>query len=178
MNPFLRVILIVLLPFSFVQKLDAMGKDSVLLRGLVYNDKNRVKNVEVNVFKDNELIKKVKAKTNRFRTYLPTHSKLTITISSEGYHTKSFIFDTNLPSNVAKIPDYSFDIDIFKEEELEGINTSFLDFPVGLVSYNEKKQEFIRNKKYSKQMKKAYLKLWGEAQSKAQERAGFDDSEE
>ncbi len=62
---------------------------------------------------------------------------------------------------------YEFDIDIFKEEELKHINTSFLDFPVGLVSYDRKKKVFLRNKKYTKRMKKAYLKLWAESQTTA-----------
>lgn len=174
--PIIRKILILLFFIStFSHLANAVGRDSVLLRGLIYNDKNRVKNIEVKIYMNNELIKVVKARTNRFRTNLPVNSRLTISVGAEGFHTKRFIFDTNLPSGT-KIPDYDFDIDIFKEEELAGINTSFLDFPVGLVSFNEKKGVFVRNKKYSKQMKKAYLKLWGEAQSK--ERAGFDKDDE
>lgn len=150
-------------------------RDSVQLKGMIYNNKNRVKNVIVNIYSQNKLIKNIHVKaSNRFVTYLPVNCMLTIEISAENYHTKRFMFDTNLPEGTKPIPKYDFDIDIFKEEELSDVNTSLLDFPVGLVSYDPKKKVFIRNKKYTKRMKKAYLKLWAESQAADRQGEGLD----
>jgi len=94
---------------------------------------------------------------------LPAQAVLTIEITAPNFHTKRFIFDTRLPTDIAKIPEYEFDMDIFSEEELAGVNTSLLDFPIGLVTYSEKKGKFLRNKNYTKKMKKRYLDLLDEA---------------
>ena len=140
-------------------------RDSIELNGMVFNNKNRVQGVVINVYNNNTLLKKVKVKsTNRFKTYLPVNAMLTIEITAPGYHSKRFMIDTKLPRDLKKMPKYEFDIDIFREEELRNVNTSILDFPVGLVEYDRKKKEFVRNKKYTKRMKKAYLKLWEESQ--------------
>lgn len=141
-------------------------KDSIQLKGSVYNNTNRIKGVIVNIYDKNELIKRVKVRSNnRFMTYIPKNSMLTIEITAEDYHTKRFIIDTEVPEGEKMPSKYEFDIDVFKETELAGVNTSFLDFPVGLVTYDKRKEEFIRNKKYTKKMKKKYLKLWAESQS-------------
>jgi len=150
-------------------------KDSVQLKGMIFNDKNRVKGVIINIYDYNKLIKTIPVKSsNRFITNLPINTIVTIEISAKDYHTKRFMFDTNIPNNLRPVPKYDFDIDIFKETELDGVNPSLLDFPVGLVSYNKKKKVFIRNKKYTKRMKKAYLKLWAEAQSANRQGKGLE----
>lgn len=99
---------------------------------------------------------------------------LTVEISAEGFHTKRFMFDSNVPSDLKAVPKYEFDIDIFKETEIDGVNPSLLDFPVGLVSYHKKKKAFIRNKHYTKRMKKAYLKLWAESQEVERQSKGLE----
>ena len=142
-----------------------IGKDSIELKGMVFNNQDRVKNVIIKVYANNKLIKTEQlGSSNRVRTNLPINAELTIEISAPGFHTKRFIFNTHVPNDIGRIPNYQFDIDIFKEEELAGVNTSILDFPVGIVEYDSRKEEFIRNKKYTKRMKKAYLDLWEEAQ--------------
>lgn len=150
-------------------------KDSLNLIGKVYNNNSRVRNVIINIYERNELFKTIHVKsTNRFTTNLPYNKKLTVEITAEDYHTKRFIIDSSIDFE-PKIPlKYEFDIDIFQEKELAGINPSFLDFPVGLVSYDKRKEEFLRDKKYTKQMKKTYLNFWAEAQSVDRQSEGLD----
>ena len=146
-------------------KTQPIGNDSIELKGMVFNNQDRVRNVIIKVYSNNKLIKTERlASSNRVRTNLPINAELTIEISADGYHAKRFIFNTHVPHDIRRIPNYQFDIDIFREEELAGVNTSILDFPVGIVEYDERKKEFIRNKKYTKRMKKAYLDLWEESQ--------------
>lgn len=152
----------------------AGSKDSVQLKGTIFNNSSKIKDVIVNIYDHNKLIKNIHVKSsNRFVTNLPINTLLTIEVKAPDYHIKRFMFDSNVPNNIKSIPKYEFDIDIFKESELSGINTSFLDFPVGLVSYDRKKKVFIRNKQYTKRMKKAYLKLWAESQSAGRQTEGL-----
>ena len=151
----------------------APANDSIQLTGMVFSNQDRVKGVVIKIYSNNLLIKTVKVRSsNRFKTNLPINSELTIEIWAPEHHAKRFIFDSHIPADLTIIPKYQFDIDIFKEKELEGVNTSILDFPVGLVYYDSKKKEFVRNKKYTKRMKKAYLDLWEEAQMS--ERSGLE----
>tara|TARA_R110002096_G_scaffold72174_4_gene172198 strand:+ start:47328 stop:47852 length:525 start_codon:yes stop_codon:yes gene_type:complete len=157
----------------FTNKSGASEKDSIVLTGLVFNNKDRVKNVVINIYNKNKLWKTVYVKSsNRFKTNLPLNETMTIEITAEKFYPKRFIFDTSVPNDLKSVPNYDFDIDIFSEKELEGVNTSFLDFPVGIVTYDPKKKEFERDIKYTKKMKKAYLKLWEEAQTN--DRASFE----
>ncbi len=143
----------------------AAKSDSLQLIGKVFNNKSVVRGLIVNVYQDNEKIKSVHVKnSNRFRLNVPYHSMLTIEITAPDFHAKRFILDSNVPKTVRNTLKYEFDIDIFKEEEIVGVNTSILDFPVGLVAFDEKKKIFKRDKKYTKRMKKVYLNLWNEAE--------------
>lgn len=140
-------------------------KDSILLTGKVFNNEERVTGLVINVYSENELIKVFHARSSHhFRLYLPKDKMLTILITAPNFHSKCFFFNTNLPSELKKMPSYRFDMDIFSEKELEGVNTSFLDFPAGIVKYHVKKKVFLRDKAYTKKMKKAYFKLLEEAE--------------
>jgi len=141
--------------------------DSLELKGMIFNDNSKVADVVVSIYNHNKLFKKIYVKSsNRFVTNLPLNTILTIEISAPDFHAKRFVIDSKVPEKLKKSQlKYEFDIDIFKENELKNINTSFLDFPVGLVSFDRRKKVFHRNKKYTKRMKKAYIKLWAESQA-------------
>lgn len=138
--------------------------DSVLLTGSIYNNRSTVKKAKINIYDNNKKIKTIEVKSsNRFKAYIPINSYITIEITAPEFHNKRFAFDSHVPADLKKIPSYEFDMDIFSEEELKGVNTSLLEFPIGLVDYNERKKEFLRNKEYTKKMKKRYLDLLEEA---------------
>lgn len=140
------------------------SKDSVMVTGSIYNNHDHIKNAVINVYDKNQLIKSIEVRSsNRFTANFPANAFLTIEITAPEFFNKRFIFDTHVPENLKELPKYEFDMDVFSQEELAGVNTSLLDFPIGLVSYNEKKGEFLRNKAYTKKMKKRYLELLDEA---------------
>jgi hypothetical protein len=150
-------------------------RDSIALTGKVFNDEIKVEHLVIKVYSENKLIKSQSIKSsNHFRVYLPKDQYLTIEIVAPKFHTKRFFFDSNVPSHLKKLPSYQFDMDIFSEEELEGVNTSFLDFPAGLVKYHPKKKVFLRDKAYTKRIKKSYFKLLEEAEMS--ERGSMKDS--
>lgn len=134
--------------------------DSILVSGKIFNNEEQVHKPTITVYNGNKVIKKVQfrsAKSMRF--YVPRNANLTIEIAAEKFHTKRFMFDTTVPKSLKRAPGYVFDMDIFTEDELSGVNTSILDFPIGVVRYNEKKKIFIRDKDYTKKMKKDTYKL-------------------
>lgn len=139
--------------------------DCVKIKGTIYNNKEKVSDLFINIYDRNVLIETVEVtSSNKFITRLPINSFLTIEITAPGFHTKRFIFDTTLPEDVKKIPNFKFDMDIFSEEEMAGVNTSLLDFPIGMVDYHPSKKKFLRNVNYTRKMKKRYLDLLEEAQ--------------
>lgn len=153
----------------------ASKKDSILLTGKVFNNEERVKGLIVRVYAENDLLKTEKIKSaNLFKLYLPKDHNLTIEISAPDFHTKRFFFDSHLPKGTKKLPGYKFDMDIFSEAEVANVNPSILDFPAGLVKYHPKKKIFLRDKKYTKEMKKKYFRLLEEA--KLSERGVLEDS--
>lgn len=163
----LKILSLFLLVFCLSVSSSALSskKDSILLTGKVYNNEERVTGLVVNVYKENELIRVFHAKSSHhFRLYLPKNEMLTIEITAPNFHSKCFFFDTNVPSELKRLPSYQFDMDIFSEKELEGVNTSFLDFPAGLVKYHPKKKVFLRDKAYTKKIKKAYFQLLEQAE--------------
>lgn len=148
-------------------------EDSILLEGSVFNNETKVENAIIRVYINNKLYKSVKvSRSNKFKTNLPFNQMLTIEIAAPGFHSKRFMMDTNVPESEKSRMRYTFDMDIFSEEEMKGVNTSLLDFPVGLVHYDEKKGEFVHDKKYTKQMKKEYFNLL--EQAKLSERSGME----
>lgn len=174
LNLLLRVSCVLFFISTFNSAALAGPLDSLELKGMIFNNNSRIKDVVVNIYDHNKIFKVIQVKSsNRFVTYIPINTTITIEITAPDFHTKRFVMDTTVPNKIKKSQlKYNFDIDIFKEEELKHINTSFLDFPVGLVSFHKKKGEFIRNKKYTKRMKKAYLKLWAESQETEAKRQG------
>lgn len=151
--------------FSFSSFALQSKKDSILLIGKIYNNDERVTGVIINVYEHNTLLKAEHVRSaHHFRMYIPKDKKLMIEITAENFHTKRFIFDSHLPEGLKRLPGYEFDMDIFSENELAAVNASLLDFPVGIVSYSEKKGVFVRDKAYTKKIKKEFFDLLEEAQ--------------
>jgi hypothetical protein len=173
---FARISLLLIFAIGLNFQVVAGPLDSLELKGMIFNNNSRVKDVVVNIYNHNKLFKEIHVKSsNRFVTNLPVNTIVTIEITAPNFHAKRFVIDTKVPGKITKSQlMYSFDIDIFKEDELKNINTSFLDFPVGLVSFDKKKRKFIRNKQYTKRMKKAYLKLWAESQEAERQGKGLE----
>jgi len=155
---------------SIADKSDLTAKlakqDSIKIFGLIYNNRTKVKEYTINIYIRNELFRSVSGNSRRnFKANVPINSFCTIEINSDRYYTKRFIFNSAIPDNYTNlIPEFKFDMDIFSEDELEGVNTSALDIPVGVVRYNNKKERFEHNKSYTKKMKKKYKELLIESQ--------------
>lgn len=138
------------------------AQDSLLIKGSVFHKKNKIRTVKVNLYVDNQNFETVEVESsNKFYTNLPLNKIVTVEITVPGYHKKRLLIDTHVPEKHSRRLVYDFDMDIYSEEEMEGVNTSILDFPVGLVQYQ--KGKFVRNPKYTDQMKQEYVRLLEDA---------------
>jgi hypothetical protein len=156
------LLLIAMACFAF--NLQAGSSDSLKLIGKLFNNDQQVKNGIIKIYQKNKLIKTLELeRKNYFTTNIPLNTVVMVDISAPDLHTKRFVMDTHVPENLTRTPSYEFDMDIFSQKELEGVNTSMLDFPAGLVSYNPKKKAFERDKAYTNRMKKRYTELLEEA---------------
>lgn len=145
--------------------------DSLLVEGEVGAIDGEVKNIVVNVYVNNTLFKsKSLSKSSKFKINLPLNEILTVEITAKNYHSKRFMIDSHVPQKPKQKLIYLFEVDLFSHKEMEGVNTFLLDFPVGLVKYDNKKG-FVHDKKYTKQMKEEYFRLL--EQAKKSEDAGL-----
>jgi hypothetical protein len=146
--------------------LPLLKQDSIKIIGLIYNNRTKIKKYTINIYIRNKLFKSVPSTSrHNFQANVPLNTYCTVEISADGYYTKRFIFDSSVPADYTKrIPEFKFDMDIFSEDEITGVNTSALDMPVGVVTYNNRKDRFEHNKSYTKKMKKVYKDLLVESQ--------------
>ena len=144
----------------------SIKQDSIKVIGIIYNNRTKIKNYTISIYQRNKLLKTITGSSRKnFQSNVPVNTYCTIEIIADGYYTKRFIFDTSIPNDYNKqIPEFKFDMDVFSEKELDGVNTSALDLPVGVVKYNNKKERFEHNKSYTKKMKKIYKDLLIESQ--------------
>lgn len=137
--------------------------DSLLVEGKVTAKKGELKEVVVKVYINNDLFKsEVLGRSSKFKLQLPLNEILTIEVSAPNYHSKRFMIDSHVPPKPKHKLVYLFEMDLFSFEEMEGVNTFLLDFPIGLVKY-DKRKGFVHNEKYTKQMKEEYFRLLEEA---------------
>lgn len=155
------LICVSLLSFSFTSLLANVnfeGGDSIQLKGKVFHANEKVKNSRIVIYIGNEKYKTLDLKkTNKSKTNIPLNAVLTVEMMAPNFILKRFIIDTHMPNGKKKRLKYKFDMDLFSEAELAGVNTSILDFPIGLVSY--KNGEFINDDKYTHQMKMESFRL-------------------
>ncbi len=145
-------------------------QDSILIGGEVYHHDNKLRDYEIKIYIGNQLFKTVSStKKYAFRAFVPVDEICTIELSAANYYDKRFIFDTHVPKEYRKeIPTFIFDMDLFSEVELEGVNTSALDLPVSIIQFRTHNLLFMPLRNYTRKMQKIYKKLKIEA--KLQER--------
>lgn len=155
---------ICLLLSTFLTSIESKAyNDSLLIEGKITAKKSNLKEVVVKVYINNELFKSEQLdRSSTFKLNLPLNEILTIEVSAPNYHSKRFMIDSHVPSKAKEEFVYLFEMDLFSFEEMKGVNTFLLDFPVGLVKY-EKRKGFVHNEKYTEQMKKEYFRLLEEA---------------
>lgn len=137
----------------------ATAQDSLKIEGVIFHGSKEVNNVDVSIFRDNTSIKEFEVRgKNKVVTNIPLYEIITVEFNSPGYYTKRVMFDTNVPDDAkTRNLTYTFDVDLYSLEEIQGMNISELDFPIGLVKYN--KNKFDENTPYTRRKKIEHIDM-------------------
>lgn len=117
-----------------------------------------INGVHVKLFKENDELEWIEITNvmyhdHSFNFNLNANEYYTIEISKPGYITRSIAISTKLPSSVKLdiLFHYEFEVELFKEKK--NVDDYYLDFPVGLISYDAKRDVFDNNYAYTKHIK-------------------------
>jgi hypothetical protein len=66
----------------------------------------------------------------------------------EGFPDKIIMIDTSIPVSLAKSMYFSVDFEVELDADASTQKEEFLDYPVALISYSKKENDFIYSKKY------------------------------
>lgn len=135
------------------------------------NDKP-IDGVEVKLFKENEELEwteitSVTYHDHRFSFKLDADEYYTIEISKPGYVTRSVGISTLIPAAVSldDLFHYEFELSMFKEKK--GADDYYLDFPVALISYDQKRDVFDYSTSYTTHIKTMIKQTVDEASNKS-----------
>ncbi|HEY0031045.1 MAG TPA: hypothetical protein VGC65_09825 [Bacteroidia bacterium] len=135
------------------------SKECLSVVGIALNEKNEiVDGVEVKLFRENEEMEWVEITNvayhdHNFTFVLDVNEYYTIEISKPGYIKRSVAISTKLPANVniKTLFKYGFEVVLLKDKEEN--DNYYLDFPVALISYNERTEVFENNNNYTRHIK-------------------------
>lgn len=113
----------------------------------------------VKLYKENEELEwdevtSIAYHNHDFSFDLYANSYYTIEVSKPGYVSRSIVVLTTLPDEILKDDekfDFQFVVELFKEKK--GVDDFYLDFPVALIKYNKKADQFEMNLKYTNHIK-------------------------
>lgn len=140
------------MPEKPVAKVCNQKEEPVCLEVVTIPTINRevVKGCTIKIYCGTELITQIDS-TDRKKLYfrLKRNSEYTIEVSKEGYLTRSVYFNTTLPEDVKLKPIFTFEYEVDLPRQIEGGDQTILDFPVALVTFEEKSEKFEHNKEYT-----------------------------
>ena len=126
--------------------------------GIAMYNKEPLDAVNVTLYQENEEmemqeITNVSYHEHSFMFKLQRNSYYTIQIAKTGFVSRMIAISTRLPEDETADPAfrYEFEVELFKEKK--DVNDYYLDFPVGLIDYDDKKGRFISHGKYTKHIK-------------------------
>lgn len=91
-----------------------------------------------------------------FNFLLTSNDYYSIRISKKGFISKVISIDTKISEQSASKNEYQFyfEAKLIGEDKLQKLNKEVLDLPIALISFDEKKDIFTYNKKYTANIKR------------------------
>jgi hypothetical protein len=175
-SSFFKLILIIFSLFSIVEANAQTPTDWTLaVDGVVYEGSSKVEGSVVILTKDGvEIERTVTSKNGKFKFFLKPGGDYLVSVTKNGYVTKSINMNTkNVPPTL--IPEGTViptnpDVTIFKE--IEGVDFSILDQPIGRMTFNPKLQDFEYDRNYTVSIQKQLEKMMADIAAKeAEEKA-------
>ncbi|WP_317899955.1 hypothetical protein [Aurantibacillus circumpalustris] len=89
-----------------------------------------------------------------FKFLLGRDVTYTIRISKPGYLPRLVCIDTKMDQTEEELYNFSFETKLLSERESTKLNKEYLDFPIALIYYDNKKDCFVYDKSYTSKIKK------------------------
>ena len=99
------------------------------------------------LYKDNVELGKLQGKNGRFELELDIDQFYTLRIIKEGRQEKMLYFDTKLPADLVKYPDYECYVNL-QAPNTEGVDPFYTDFPSAIVKWDETQDGFYHSEHY------------------------------
>ena len=124
--------------------------DVLDIGGTITHGENALEDVNLKLFKANKIIDQAVSKKNgKFKFTLMSGHIYTIELTKQGYYTKRVAVNTKIPTEVDDT--YKFLFDLFLDAKEDKVLDKYLiDYPVVLIEYSSKKDEFTFDKDYTK----------------------------
>lgn len=118
------------------------------VHGSVTADGNKVDGFDMVLYKDNVELGKLQGdKNGRFELELDIDQFYTLRILKEGYQEKMLYFDTKLPPDLVKYPDYECYVNL-QRPNAQGVDAFYTDFPSAIVRWDETMGGFYHSEHY------------------------------
>lgn len=166
MRRYTYLLIVALLAAVYAQPAQAQIRriGAVYVKGDITLDGRKTEMVQIDIYKGNKHVSEYKSDEDGFyKLRLRFNSSYTIEFSKEGALTKRIYFDTTMPERTMNVPEYEMFIDLVPEKYLDGVNTGELEFPMALISYNDKKGVYEHNEPYTFHMEYLVTKLLAES---------------
>lgn len=136
-------------------------KPSVLeVGGYILRKGEKVEGATAVLYQNNQVVNKLISKANgKFIFVLFSNNEYVIEISKEDAVTERIYLSTINEGDL--LPKYRFDfaVELKDIKEFEGVDMSALDFPTAVIKYDDRKDEYVHDKVYSKNVKEEIRKL-------------------
>lgn len=118
------------------------------VHGSVTIDGKKADGFDMVLYKDNVELGQLKGdKNGRFELELDIDQFYTLRIIKAGYQEKMLYFDTKLPPDLVKYPDYECYVNL-QRPNAQGVDPFFTDFPSAIVRWDETQQGFYHSEHY------------------------------
>jgi len=77
----------------------------------------------------------------------------TIRITKKDHVSKLVIVNTEFPSEITDVLQFSFKTDLLSEKEAKDLNKDALDFPAAIIHFESKHELFVYNERYTRAIK-------------------------
>ncbi|MEQ9186618.1 MAG: hypothetical protein RLP15_02720 [Cryomorphaceae bacterium] len=148
-NTIFNKALILLFAFFAMSSTALAGK--VVLKFKVVDENDiRIANVEIKVYKGNNLFHTELTRVGKAKIGLPTGEYYTVEIAHKGRVTKRIIVDTRSEDGLFGSYDYHFYVELDRSEVYNGYAKAddFLDYPVTLIEFDPNEMELDYNATY------------------------------
>jgi len=119
----------------------------VPVHGHVTIDGKKADNFEMVLYKDNLELGKLEGKSGRFELELDIDQFYTLRIIKQGQQEKMLYFNTKLPPDLVKYPDYECYVNL-QAPLADGTDPFYTDFPSAIVRYDEAMGGFYHSEHY------------------------------